>query len=134
MRPVLRYKTWTSVAIILAGVAVALLVGCQFATAALDQTQTSAPGSPCPLAPSAPSALHCWLGGYCLVATLPPVVSPVCTALCTPYATEWVAHPTEFADPPFIPPEDLRCARSSSQAWIACVERRVRVYPVTSSA
>ena len=84
-----------------------------FATATLDQTQTSAPGSPCPLAPSVPSALQCWSGGHCLVATLPPVVSLAFAALCTPYTTEWVAHPTEFADPPFIPPEDLLCVRSS---------------------
>jgi hypothetical protein len=104
MRPVVRDKTWTSVAMVLAGVAVAILVGCQFATAALDQTQPSAPGFPCPPAPSAPSALHCWPGGYCLGATVPPVVSLVCAALCTPYVTEVVAHPTEFADPPFIPP------------------------------
>ena len=105
MRPSLRDKTWTSVAMVLAAVAVAVLVGCQLATAALDQTQLSSPESPCPPAPSAPSALHCWPGGYCLVATLPHVVSLAFAALCTPYATEWVPHPTEFASPPFIPPK-----------------------------
>ena len=113
MRPIVRSTTWTRVAMVLAGLAVALLVGCQFATAALDQTQSSAPGSPCPPAPSAPSALHCWPGGHCLVAALPPVVSLIFAALCTPYLAEWLAHPTEFADPPFIPPRDLPSAESS---------------------
>ena len=63
MRPVVRDKTWIRVAMVLAGVAVAVLVGCQFAMAALDQPQLSSPGSPCPLAPSAPSALRCVPGG-----------------------------------------------------------------------
>ena len=56
MRPVLRDKTWTSVAIVLAGMAAAVLVGCQFATAALDQTQTSSPGAPYPPAPKGGSS------------------------------------------------------------------------------
>jgi hypothetical protein len=104
MRPVLQNTTWTSVAMVLAAVAVAVLVGCQFATAAMDQTQTSAPGSPCMPAPAAPSALRCVPGGHCLVATMPLVVSLGFAALCTPYATDVLTHPTEFADPPFIPP------------------------------
>jgi len=104
MRPVVRDKTWIRVAMVLAGVAVAVLVGCQFAMAALDQTQLSSPGSPCPLAPSAPSALRCVPGGHCLVVALPPVVSLVLAALSTPYATDVFTHPTEFTDPPFIPP------------------------------
>jgi hypothetical protein len=97
------------VALVLAGVAVALLIGCPFATAALDQIPIAAPGAPCPSGSAAPSVLHCWLGGSCLVAALPPVVSLLFVALCTPYDAEWVAHPPEFADPPFIPPEDLPC-------------------------
>ena len=116
MRPSLRDKTWTSAAMVLAAVAVAVLVGCQLATAALDQTQLSSPESPCPPAPSAPSALHCWPGGHCFVVALPPVVSLVFAALCTPSATDVLAHPTEFADPPFIPPKDLCCAQSSLQS------------------
>ena len=38
MRPIVRSTTWTRVAMVLVGLAVALLVGCQFATAALDQS------------------------------------------------------------------------------------------------
>ena len=113
MRPSLRDTTWTSVAMVLAAVAVAVLVGCQLSTAALDQAQTSAPGSPCPSAPAAPSALHCGPGGYCLVAALPPVVSLAFAALCTPYTTDLLTHPTEFASPPFIPPKAMLRAHSA---------------------
>lgn len=120
MRPVLRDKTWISVAMVLAGVAVAVLVGCQFATAALDQAQTSSPGSPCMPAPTAPSAPHCQPRGRCLVATMPPVVSLAFAALCTPSATDLFTHPTEFASPPFIPPRHVLVAVGGNRrpGWV----------------
>ena len=89
---------------VMVGVAVVALVGCQLHTAAHDQSHASTAGHQPTPAPHATSALTC------LVATLPPVVSLAPVDLCTPYTTTLMAPPTEFALPPFIPPEEVRPA------------------------
>jgi hypothetical protein len=102
-------KICALVAMVVVGMAVVAFVSCQWHTASHDQVQAS------PAGPQHAPAPQTTLDLLCLVAALPLVVSLAPFALVMPYAMELVWHPNAFADPPFIPPEDLRCARSSSQ-------------------
>ncbi len=104
MGPILSSKAWKRVAMVMVEVAVMAIVGCQLHTASHDQIQASTAGHQHTPAPHATSALTC------LMATLPPMVSLAPVDLCTPYTTTRMAHPTEFALPPFIPPEEVRPA------------------------
>jgi len=102
--PVLRSKAWHVLALVTAGVAVVVMIGCPFHCAALGGAQASLPAAqraPCPQATS---------GRTCCTATLPSVVSLTPVSLCTPSTTDLLAPSTGFALPPFIPPRPAVCS------------------------
>ncbi len=102
--PVFTRKAWHVLALVTAGVAVAVLVGCPFHCAALGLAQASLPAAqraPCPQATS---------GLTCFTATLPAATSLRPMFFCTPSTTALLAPPTEFALSPFIPPRPAVCS------------------------
>ena len=103
-------KAWALVVMQVVGMIVLAFVGCQWHTAAHDQRQDFPAGHQ--RAPSPQTMLDL----LCLVAALPRVVSLAPFPLVMSYAMALAWHPNVFADPPFIPPEDLPWARSSSQS------------------
>ena len=107
MVPVLARTAWTMVGMVMVGMVIAAMIGCQVHPTALDRTQAFPSGHHRAPAPHTASALNC------VVATLPTVVSLPRVHLCTPYTTDQLAHPTGFASPPFIPPEVTLRAHSS---------------------
>ena len=94
-------KVWSIVAIVMAGMVVVALVGCQVHAASHDQPLASPAGHH-----RVPSP-HAALDLNCLVASLPIVGFLLPVYLYTPYTTDRLAHPTGFASPPFIPPEAM---------------------------
>lgn len=109
MGPIFARNTWKMIAVVLAGIAVVAMLGCQWQMAALDQTQTCLPTHHRAPASPATADLHCPVR-HCPVVTLPMAVSLAPVDLVLPYTTPLMAHPTEFALPPFIPPEEVRPA------------------------
>jgi hypothetical protein len=103
-------KVWALVAMVVVGMTVVALVGCQVHTVSHDPMQVSPAGHQRAPSPHAPLDL------LCLVAALPLVASLAPVSLVMAYAMKLVWHPNEFADPPFMPPEDLLWVRSSSQS------------------
>ncbi|HEY5869406.1 MAG TPA: hypothetical protein VI542_28230 [Candidatus Tectomicrobia bacterium] len=103
-------KIWALVGMAVVGMAVVAFVGCQWHTASHDQMQAS------PAGPRHAPSPQTTLDLLCLVADLPLGVSLTPFSLVIPYAMELVWHPNAFAAPPFIPPEDLPWAQSSSQS------------------
>lgn len=99
-------KAWPLVAMLTAVMAVVALGGCQW------QTASHAPLPACPDGPQHASCPHTTLVLTCVVASLPLGVSLAPVVLVMPYAIDLVWHPNAFASPPFIPPKDLRRARS----------------------
>ena len=102
--PVLTGTAWHVLALVIAGVAVVVMIGCPFHCAALGLAQASLPATqraPCPQATS---------GLTCFTATLPSAISLRPLLLCTPYTTGLLAPPIEFALPPFIPPRPAMCS------------------------
>ena len=97
-------NAWKRIAVVLAGIAVVAMVGCQWQMAALDQTQTCLPTHHRAPASPATADLHCPAVTLSMAVSLAPV------DLVLPYTTPLMAHPTEFALPPFIPPEEVRPA------------------------
>jgi hypothetical protein len=94
-------KIWALVALVVVGMAVVAFVGCQWHTASHDQMPAS------PAGPQHAPSSQTMLDLPCLVAALPLVVSLAPFSLVMPYAMALVWYPNAFADPPFIPPEDL---------------------------
>jgi hypothetical protein len=94
-------KAWALVAIVLVSMIVLAFVECQWHTVTHDQMQDSPAGHQ--RAPASQTMLDL----LCLVAALPLAVSLAPLSLIMPYAMALVWHPNEFAEPPFIPPEDL---------------------------
>jgi hypothetical protein len=109
MGPTLASNAWKMIAVVLAGIAVVAMLGCQWQMAALDQTQTCLPTHHRAAAPQATADLHCPVR-HCPVVTLPMAVSLAPVEFVLPYTTPLMAHPTEFALPPFIPPEEVQPA------------------------
>lgn len=89
---------------VMAGVVVVTIVGCQLHTAPHDQMQ------PSPTGHQRPSSAHTTFDLTCVVAAMPIEVSLTPLSLVMPYAIDLVWHSTAFAFPPFIPPEDARRA------------------------
>ena len=94
-------KVWALVAMLVVGMAVVAFVGCQWHAASHDQMQASPTEHQ--HAPSPQTTLDL----LCLVAALPLVISLAPLSLIMPYAIALMWHPNAFAEPPFIPPEDL---------------------------
>jgi hypothetical protein len=94
-------KAWALVAIVRAGTSVLAFVECQWHTVTHDQMQDS------PAGPQRAPASQTTFDLLCLVVALPLAVSLGPFSLIMPYAMALVWHPNEFAEPPFIPPEDL---------------------------
>ena len=103
-------KVWALVAMVVVGMAVVAFVGCQWHTASHDQMQASPAGNQRAPSPQTTLDLLCLVAAFPLVGLFWPLSLSSCRM---PWS--WCGIPTEFAHPPFIPPEDLRCARSSSQ-------------------
>ena len=109
MGPIFTRNAWKRTAVVLAGIAVVAMLGCQWQMAALGQTQTCLPTHHRAPAPQATADLYCPVR-HCPVVTLPMAVSLAPVELVIPYTIALVAHPTAFALPPFIPPEEVRPA------------------------
>jgi hypothetical protein len=97
-------KAWPLVAMLIAGMAVVVLVGCQVHPDSHDQMQASPAGH------HRASSSHTTLDHLCVVAVLPLGVILAPVVLVIPYAMELLWHPNEFASPPFIPPRHVRVA------------------------
>ena len=104
LRPVFTSKAWYMLALVTAGVAVVVMVGCPFHCAALGLAQASLPAAHRTSCPQATSGLTC------CTATLASAVSLKPLFLSTPYTTDLMAPSTEFALPPFIPPRPAVCS------------------------
>jgi predicted metal-binding membrane protein len=94
-------KAWALVAIVLVSMIVLAFVECQWHTVTHDQRQDSPAGHQ--RAPASQTTLDL----LCVVAALPLAVSLAPFPLVMSYAMVLVWHPNAFAEPPFIPPEDL---------------------------
>jgi len=107
-------NAWKMIAVVLAGIAVVAMVGCQWQMAALDQTQTCLPTHHRAPASPATADLHCPVR-HCPVVTLPMAVSLAPVDLVMPYSIALVTHRTGFAFPLFIPPEEVHLLRGAGQ-------------------